>query len=175
MNFELKVKEIIFEGYLLTGKINDKKIIENLKKFIRENKDTDLSYKTNVKAHFTGWNSLIENIDFNNFLKLIEQYTKLIYTKNSKLSSAWGNICKKYDKILPHNHATVSAFCGILYLTDDGPGTFFDAYNLTVKEEVGKFILFHPWLIHSVEEINNDIERITVAFNVNEIKNWEDK
>jgi hypothetical protein len=172
MNFELNVKEITFDGYLLTGKINNSNIIENLKNYIRNNKDEKLSYKTNVKAHFTGWHSLIENIDFINFLKSIEKYIKIIYPSNFIISSAWGNVLKKGDEVLPHRHSEMTAFCGILYLTDGGPGTFFNEYNTTIKEEAGKFLLFHPRLIHSVEKIKEDMERITVAFNMNEIKDW---
>jgi hypothetical protein len=43
-----------------------------------------------------------------------------------------------------------------------------------VKEEIGKYILFHPSLKHSVQKIENDIERITIAFNMNEVKFWDD-
>ncbi len=71
MNIDLKLKEISVETFLLTGTINSKDIINNLINFIRNNKDEELSYKTNVKAHFTGFKSLIDNKDFINFLKLI--------------------------------------------------------------------------------------------------------
>ena len=173
MNFDLKVKEIFFEGYLLIGKIDNKNIIENLKKFIRENINNELSYTTNVKGGFTGFRSLIDNEYFHNFLKLIDSYIKLIYKYNFKISDAWGNVCKKSDEVILHDHAAVSAFCGILYLTEGGPGTFFLEHNITIEEEIGKFILFHPKLMHSVKKIENDIERITVAFNMDEIKQWE--
>jgi hypothetical protein len=61
-----------------------------------------------------------------------------------------------------------------LYLTEGGPGTYFKEYDLLVEEEVGKYILFHPLLKHSVQKIENNIERITIAFNMNEVKTWED-
>jgi hypothetical protein len=67
-----------------------------------------------------------------------------------------------------------NAFSGIIYLTDGGPGTFFRDLNLTIEEEIGKYILFTPYLKHSVQKINKDIERITIAFNFNEISNWQD-
>ena len=72
-----------------------------------------------------------------------------------------------------HDHELTSAFSGILYLTEGGPGTFFHEHNITIEEEIGKFILFHPRLMHSVKKIENDIERITVAFNMDKIKLWE--
>ena len=173
MNFELKVKEITFDSYLLIGKINDQNIIENLKKIIKENTDKNLSYKTSVKGQFTGFKFLVDNEYFHNFLKLISSYIKLIYDKNFIISDAWGNVCKKSEEVITHEHSGVTAFCGILYLTEEGPGTFFPEHDINIKEEIGKFVLFHPRLKHSVKKIENDIERITIAFNMNEIKPWE--
>ena len=42
------------------------------------------------------------------------------------------------------------------------------------KKEVGKFILFSPFLKHSVIQVNNNIERVTLAFNANLCRKWED-
>lgn len=173
MNFELKVKEIIKETYILTGKINNKDIINNLIKFVKNNKDEELSYKTNVKAHFTGFKSLVENKDFINFLKEIQPQIKIIYQDNFIISSAWGNLCKIGEEVIEHDHEDVSGFCGILYLTEGGPGTYFKEYDLLIQEEIGKFILFHPFLKHSVKKIENDIERITIAFNMTYFKSWQ--
>jgi len=174
MNFDLKVKDIFLETYILTGKINNLEIINNLINFIKNNKNKELSYKTHVKGHFTGFKSLTENTDFHNFLKLIQPYIKIIYQKNFIIQDAWGNICKQNEEVTEHNHQGVSAFCGILYLSNDGPGTYFKQYDLLVNEEIGKFVLFHPILQHSVKKIEKDQERITVAFNMFEVKDWED-
>jgi hypothetical protein len=173
MNFELKVKEVIKETFILTGKIDNKDIINNLINFVKNNKDEELSYKTNVKGHFTGFFSLVKNNDFINFLKEIQPQIKTVYQDNFIISEAWGNLCKIGEEVTEHSHAGVSGFCGILYLTDGGPGTYFKEYDLLIKEEIGKFILFHPILNHSVKKIENDIERITVAFNMEQFKNWE--
>lgn len=171
MNFDLKVKEIPLETFLLIGQIFDQKIIMNLKNFIKKNIDQNLSYKTNVKGQFTGFKSLIENEDFINFLKIIQPQIKIIYNRNFQIFEAWGNICKYNDEVIEHRHDN-SAFCGVLYLTENGPGTYFKQYDLTIEEKIGKFILFHPFLLHSVKKIENDIERITVAFNMMQIENW---
>lgn len=172
MNFELKVKEILKETYILTGKINNEHLIKNLIEFVKKNKDDKLSYKTNVKGHFTGFYSLIQNNDFITFLKEIQPQIKIIYPDNFIIYEAWGNICKTGDEIIEHTHGGVSGFCGVLYLTDGGPGTYFKEYDLLIEEEIGKYILFHPLLKHSVKKIEKDIERITIAFNMQEIKNW---
>jgi hypothetical protein len=174
MNFKLKVKEILKETYILTGKINNEHLIKNLIEFVRKTKDDKLSYKTNVKGHFTGFKSLIQNNYFITFLKDIQPQIKIIYPDNFIISEAWGNICKKGEEVTEHDHSAVDGFCGILYLTEGGPGTYFKEYDLLIKEEIGKYILFHPLLKHSVQKIENNIERITIAFNMNQIKQWED-
>lgn len=174
MNFDLKVKDISLETFIVTGKIDNKEIINNLISFIENTKDTELSYKTHVKGHFTGFKSLVENIYFHNFLKMIQPYIKIIYPENFIVHEAWGNICKQNEEVTEHDHKNVSAFCGILYLSNDGPGTYFKQYDLLINEEIGKFVLFHPVLKHSVKKIEKDTKRITVAFNMTEVKNWED-
>jgi len=174
MNFELIAKEILKETYVLTGKINNKQLIDNLINFVKNNKDEKLSYNTNVKGHFTGFKSLIQNNDFLNFLKTIQKNINLIYSKNFIIQDAWGNLCKIGEEVTEHDHVGSDAFCGILYLTEDGPGTYFKEYDLLIKEEIGKYILFHPMLRHSVKKITNDIERITIAFNMCAIKEWTD-
>jgi hypothetical protein len=173
MNFELKVKEIIKDTFIFTSKINNKDIINNLINFVKNNKDKELSYETNVKAHFTGFKSLIENKDFLNFLKKIQPQIKIVYSDNFVISEAWGNLCKKGEEVVEHSHVGVSGFCGILYLTDGGPGTYFKEYDLLIEEEIGKFILFHPLLNHCVKKIENEVERITVAFNMEQFKSWQ--
>ena len=174
MNYELNIKEILKEVFLLTGEINNKEIIDNLIKFIKNNKNEKLSYNTHVKGHFTGFNSLNENIYFINFIKLIHSYINKIFTKNFYISEAWGNICKINEEVTEHTHEGVGAgFCGIFYLSENGPGTYFREYDIFVKEKIGKFILFHPCLRHSVPLISKNIERITVAFNAREFKSWD--
>jgi hypothetical protein len=173
MKYELKLKELYTQGFLLIGKINDKEIIENLKKFIKENKDENFSYKTSVKAHFTGFKSLVDNGYFHKFLRAIDECIKKIYNLDFVIHEAWGNLYKKSEEAVPHKHPSVTAFCGILYLTEGGPGTYFHDFDFTIEEEIGKFVLFHPYLLHSVKKIENDIERITVAFNMNAFKEWD--
>jgi hypothetical protein len=174
MNFTLKVKEILKETYILTGKIKNEQLIENLINFVKNNKDENLSYKTNVKGHFSGFKSLIQNEDFITFLKNIEENIKIIYKNNFLISGAWGNICQLGEEVIEHDHEGVTGFCGILYLTEGGPGTYFKEHDLLINEEIGKYVLFSPSLKHSVKKIENKIERITVAFNMNAIQKWQD-
>jgi hypothetical protein len=174
MNFDLKVKEIQKETFILIGKINNQTIINNLVADIKNKKDKDLSYKTNVKGHFTGFKSLLDNIDFKNFLISINKEINIIYQKNFKVVDAWGNILKIGDEVVPHTHGGTEAFSGLLYLSDKGPGTYFKEYDLLITEEIGKFVLFSSMLLHGVSKIEENIERITLSFNCNQLKDWED-
>ena len=173
MNFELKVKEILKETYILTGKINDQNVINNLIYFIKNNKNNELNYKTNVKGIFTGFISLIEDENFHKFLNIIRPNINIIFQNDFIITDAWGNLCKFNEEVSEHDHRSTTAFCGILYLTEGGPGTYFKEYDLTINEEIGKYILFHPDLLHSVSKITNNIERMTVAFNMNRMISWE--
>ena len=171
MNFELKVKEVPLETYLLTSEIEDMDIINNLKKDI-ESMNLDTKKETPVKASFTGWNSLNHNKNFHDFLKLIKPKMKTIFKNEFYIHESWANICSNQEEVAEHNHRGVTAFCGVLYLTEGGPGTYFSELNYTVEEKVGRFILFHPYLYHKVIKLNNDLRRITVAFNMNELSTW---
>ena len=173
MNFELRVKELSQETFILTGKINDGDIINNLINFVKNNKDENLSYKTKIKGHFTGFTSLVNNEDLNKFVNIIRPQIKLVYQNDFNVFEAWGNILKKDEEVLEHVH-DINGFCVILYLTENGPGTFFKQHNFLVNEEIGKYVIFSPCLIHSVEKIKEDVDRITVAFNAINIKKWSD-
>jgi hypothetical protein len=173
MNFELKVKDIPVETFLLVGEIKEDKILNNLIKFVRENKDEHLSYKTHVKGHFTGFDKLNSNEDFLNFIVAIKDNIKNICKNNFSIKHVWGNICKNNEEVTEHNHLGTNAFCGILYLTEGGPGTYFKDYDFTVEEKIGRYVLFHPYLFHSVKKIEKDLERITIAFNMDVITSWD--
>lgn len=173
MSYELKTKKIELGTFLLIGEIQNSSIIDSLISFIKNNKENNSNCETAVQGHFTGFKSLVDNKNFHEFLKLIQPSIYKIYKKKFIIYEAWGNICELNDEILEHNHNGITAFCGIIYLTEGGPGTFFKNFNLTVKEKVGRYVLFHPLLLHSVEKNTENKERITIAFNMNEFKGWE--
>ena len=174
MNYDLKVRDITSEVYLLIGEINDQNIISKLIDDVEQNKNDKLSYLTHVKGHFTGFESLILNNNFHDFLKLIQPCIWAVYKHNFIIKEAWGNIITKGEEVTEHSHRTISAFCGILYLTEGGPGTYFKEYDLTIEEKIGRYVLFHPMLKHSVRKIEDNIKRITIAFNMENINPWNE-
>jgi hypothetical protein len=175
MDIAVRHKEIPLKTFLAEGKINDLNLINELKEEIIF-KCNKIEHKqlTNVKANFSGFQSLINSINFHKFIKLISKEIEVIYNGPVQFSSVWGNILETDEhKINIHNHVGNTAFCGILYLTEDGPGTFFPEYNMHIKETIGKFLLFHPMILHYVPESFLKKQRITLAFNADEVKPWD--
>ena len=173
--FKIFKKEIKLDTYILISKIKDYDLIDQLVKNVKEGiKISTVSRKTNVKGAHTEFNYLNSNPIFFKFLKLIHPYIQEIYSENFTIKEVWGNIFKNdNDYADMHNHDN-GAFCGILYCTDaPGPGTYFKEYDLTISEEKGKFVLFHPKLFHEVKPYNYKKERITIAWNFGKVKNWE--
>jgi hypothetical protein len=174
MNFKLEVKEINMETFILTGKINDQEIINNLIKFIKNNEKNILNYKTSITGKQTDFKFLNENEYFQKFLSNIKNEIKIINgDKSFVIKDAWGNLINYNEEILEHDHKGTAGFCGILYLTDNGPGTYFKDYDLTIKEEKGRFVLFDPVLKHSVKKLEEKIERISIAFNMVNVRESE--
>lgn len=173
IDLNFKIKDISVETFIITGQFNDLKIINNLKSKIKEKvKESTLNYKTNVKGFFSGFNSLKEDEDFFKFILSIKKAIKCISNYSFTINDCWGNILKKNDEVVEHDHRKTD-FSGILYLTEDGPGTYFSQYDTTIDEKIGRFVLFSPILKHSVKKIEKDIERYTLAFNANRINDWE--
>lgn len=173
MDLKIVKKDISISTYILEGECKNTLILNNLKKRVKEIANTLSVDQTFVRGKFTGFESLKEEPTFHSFLKDILPAIKNVYPHNWIIKDAWANICSYKNKIDRHDHAGTSAFCGILYLTEDGPGTFFDQYKFTVKEKIGKFVLFHPSVTHEVKPIDKDIERVTVAFNIDCVNDWD--
>ena len=178
MNINLIAQDIPLQTFIAWGEIEDKKIIKDLKSddlnYISVS-DRKLDYKTNVKGKMNDWGNLSKKNSIKNFIFSIKDEIKLVHTKNFVLKDAWANLLKKDDEIRGHNHrGSIGAFCGIIYLSDHGPGTFFKELNFVLPEKMGRYVLFHPLLFHEVKKIENDIERLTIAFNCHEVLEWEE-
>jgi len=168
-------KHMVLNTFIYINEIEDltliDKLIESSKK---ELSNSTISRKTNVKADRTDFESLKFNPLFHEFLTKIKKDIYKIFPYNFLIDSAWANFYKKEDYAEEHTHLGTTAFCGILYCTDGpGPGTYFSQYDLVVKEKKGRFVLFNPLLLHSVPKFNYQSERITIAFNMGEVKKWD--
>jgi hypothetical protein len=172
---EILNKKIELDTFILINEINDFELIDKLILNVREGiKTSKISRQTNVKGEHTDFNYLIANPNFHKFLKIIQPSIYKIYKQNFIIKDVWGNIYNNNDYANPHTHED-SAFCGILYCTDKpGPGTYFNQYDLNIEEKKGKFVLFHPMLYHEVKPYIYNKERITIAWNFNEVHPWDD-
>lgn len=158
---------------IVIGEIDDLKLIDSLIDIARKKPISDK--KTNVIGDRTDFTSLRDEKKFYEFLEKIKTSIQKIWKTNFIVWEVWANFYKKSNNDLAkkHNHAGSTAFCGILYCTDGpGPGTYFNDFDLNINEKKGRFVLFDPILFHEVKPYSYDKERITIAFNFNEVKDW---
>ena len=174
MNIQLTVERTISRNcYISTFFIEDKNLLENIKqKIIDKANNSPLSYKTNVKAKFTGFESLSLEPEIREFAMQMKPFSNRVCNKKTEMRECWGNVYHKDDYAVLHHHRACTGFSGILYLTNEGPGTYFKDFDLTIKEEYGKVVLFEPMLLHEVKPSNLQTTRITMAFNCYEISPW---
>jgi len=166
-------KKIKKDSFLLEDSFKNISLLNILKdKIIKETSKDSNKYNTNVIAKRTGFEFFINDLDFIKFIKEIKNKINKIYPHDFIIKEAWGNVYRKNDFAKEHTHIDTTAFCGIIYLSDNGPGTYFPELKLTVKEKLGKFVLFSPILKHSVGKCKKD--RVTLAFNMFETKPWID-
>lgn len=163
-------KKIKKEIFLLEGIIKNKELLDILKNKIINEVEINNVMQRNVMGKSTNYNFFIKDFDFVSFIKSIKKEIEKIYPYDFIIREAWGNVYNKNDFAKEHTHIDTTAFCGIVYLSDNGPGTYFSELKLTVKEKIGKFVLFSPILNHSVNKCKN--KRITLAFNMDECKPW---
>jgi hypothetical protein len=172
-------KEVKTSTFILIGELNNNVLIDDLIKDVKEEikKGTDLLiHKTNVKAIHTNFKALSLNPNIHKFFCETQSSIYKIYKNNFEIKEVWGNIYTESNKDYAeeHNHGETSGFCGIIYLTDGpGPGTYFREYDLLVPEKKGRFVFFHPLLFHEVKPYKYTQERITIAFNLFELKSWD--
>lgn len=179
MMYKIFSQPKLLDTFILVGEYTNWEILYNLNNKVLDlsSKENKLDYKTNVQAKFTGFNSLTEDENLKTFIKENDVFVQKIFKTPISyfLESAWGNVYRqKGDYAKLHNHSSCDLFCGIIYFNDFGPGTFFPEYNLTVEEKPGRFVYFHPHVLHEVKPYDYEFKtpRVTVAFNVNSNRIW---
>jgi hypothetical protein len=173
LDYNLHIKPIVKDAFILTGKINDFKLLEELKKDIDKGvRKNNNNYKTNVHGKMTAFKYFNKN---NNFIKLIDilkPYFHKVTKKNIELKDSWGNILEGDDFIYPHDHFP-EVVSGIVYLTK-GEGTYFHHYDYIIKAEIGSFVLFDPIIPHEVKKTYFKEKRYTLAFNFSMLSDYKD-
>lgn len=169
-------KEISLNSFILIADINENELIDSLIIEAREKLKEKGSIITNVVAQHTDFQSMRKSPNFHLFLKKIQKYIKKVYSKKFEVREVWANfyINPNTDYAKMHSH-DANAFSGIIYCTDGpGPGTYFPQYDLNIEEKKGRFVLFSKDLLHGVSPYDYKKERITIAFNFFELKEWYD-
>lgn len=180
---KILTKKIELETFILIDFVKDLKLIDDLlvEIYSAEKKDF-LNYPTNVIAKHTKFDYLRNSNAFHKFLKSIDEQIKKICKNSFIIEYVWANIYNGNNTYAKeHAHEDATAFSGILYLTDGpGPGTYFNDYDKLIKEEKGKFVLFHGHLKHSVSKYIYNKDRVTISWNFKKcpeglLKNFETK
>ena len=148
MEYTVTTQPITKNLFIIEHQLTNLSFINNFKTLIDKNVGP-LNYKTNVNGQI-----------FNSF-----------NFRAMTLSQAWGNIIEKGDEVMMHNHR-YNSVSGVLYLTENGPGTYFPQFNKTIVEKIGKFVFFSAEADHGVAKSNVKQKRYTIACNFIEIDNY---
>jgi len=171
-------KPIQFQGYLLEeiypNYIDDTYFKNKIDLGIRENKN---QYISNVKGLKTNYHFFDNDIKLQNIVQDISpSLFDIIGPFNATCRDSWGCRYDDYSHFVKEHHHEVAkapGFSGILYLSDEGPGTYFPELDYLVKDKKGKIVIFHPSLLHSVKEFKYKTSRYIISFNFNFIKKWD--
>jgi hypothetical protein len=170
MEYIVTTQTITKNLFIIEHQLTDLSFINNFKTLIDKNVGP-LNYKTNVKGKMTSWEFFKNVPEFNKILLDIGQIFASFPFRAMTLAQAWGNIIEKGDEVLIHNHR-YNHVSGVLYLTENGPGTYFPQFNKTIVEKIGKFVFFNGEVNHGVVPSNIKQKRYTIACNFNEIENY---
>lgn len=172
-NYTIEKNVFLHEGYYC-----NQDIIENLRAKIKNLcLSNPLKADNSLKnAIMTNWDAFVDDKDFHIFLKEIKEDFLKINLKAFNVFDAWGGWYRKGSEAYceKHDHLGANLCCGVLYLSDHGPGTHFPEINKTVQEKVGKFVLFHPILDHEVKKHIFQDDRYIIAFNMRKLRKGED-
>jgi hypothetical protein len=173
MEYIVTTQPVTKNLFIIEYQLTDLSFVKNFKELIDKNVGP-LNYKTNVKGKMTSWDFFKNVPEFNNILFNIGQIFTTFPFVEMTLTQAWGNIIEKKDEVIMHNHR-YDCVSGILYLTENGPGTYFPQFNKTVVEKIGKFIFFSSEANHSVAPSIIKQKRYTIACNFNEIARFNNE
>ena len=128
---------------------------------------------TNVKAKKTNFKLLLKEKIFWDILHKMEpEFLKYWGRHRFIVEDAWANIYdNKNHYTQPHEHHF--PFCWILYLSDEGPGTYFNDFGFTIGDKRGRFVCFNGYCTHEVLKYNYKKPRLTCAFNAREFREWD--
>lgn len=83
----------------------------------------------------------------------------------------WFNLAKPGESTGLHDHASLSKVSGVFYIScESNSGNLYfrkeGEVDLEIMPQVGKLVLFEPWMPHGVRKNSSDRERLSLAFNL---------
>tara|TARA_R110002167_G_scaffold227820_1_gene432971 strand:+ start:718 stop:1326 length:609 start_codon:yes stop_codon:yes gene_type:complete len=149
-------------------------VINNLIIDIKNNLDPNMKNYTNVKGGMTDWNYFIDKPLFKNFIVYLINKHQIshpsifeYFLEKNTISNAWGNEIKPGDSLTYHTHP---CYHGILYLTK-GCDLNLPELNLKITPEPGDYYIFPSELSHGFDTYQEDKNRYSLIFNIEEIEN----
>ena len=146
-------------------------------------KISDPNFKSNLLDDYnlTEFKLLLDKHIFS-FLSSIDSNIGFTRSRNYKITTSWMTLSEKESYAHTHMH-TEADLSGVFYVRTTGNDgqLFFENPNkvsrcshvfrhiqdrIYYKPEVGKLILFPPWLEHGVQKNSTEGERVSVSFNI---------
>jgi len=138
-------------------------------------KDQSLSYQTNVKANMTSYKELLQHKDYGLFMRKSLQYLNIIYKLRSPhpdqrirydFMDLWGMRHKKGNSTLLHTHAQTGWSGAFYFKLPDTTYMNFPDFDTFQQLQENTLYLFPGLIKHSVPKHTHDIDRISLAFNI---------
>ena len=106
-------------------------------------------------------------------LKIWDKNSLALFISNDETKNClppfWFNISKKDDLTGLHDHSQTAILSGVVYLkaAKDSGNLYFKKDNeIEIEPEIGKLVLFPSHLKHGVRANKSNVERISLAFNL---------
>jgi len=162
--------------YIIHNFLEDLDFLKTLENRIdNHTKEDEMAQQTNVKATMTTYKKLLNDEQFNKInIKILETlrfiYTLRTPTPDEKMSfnmfDCWGMRHKKNNYTVNHIHG--SLFSGAFYIRVPSPTEmFFEDFFKSVVLKDNMLLLFPGFSKHAVGEHQGDIDRLSMAFNIN--------
>lgn len=134
----------------------------------------EMENSTNVKATMTEYEKLLGDEQFNKIHTKILETLAFIFTLRTphphevlsfEMIDSWGMRHRKNNETVNHIHG--SSFSGAFYVRVPSPTVmFFEDYFHSLELENNMLVLFPGFTKHAVEKYLGDIDRISMAFNI---------
>lgn len=133
------------------------------------------NYNTNVKANMTSYKELLQHKDYGLFMKKSLQYLNIIYKLRSPhpdqrirydFMDLWGMRHKKGNSTLLHTHAQTGWSGAFYFKLPDTTYMNFPDFDTFQQLQENTLYLFPGLIKHSVPKHTHDIDRVSLAFNI---------